>query len=52
MRVLDTQTGLFVEFLDLVRLVGYAILSHTWDSDGEQTYQELRDLQEKYQLCM
>ena len=27
---------------------GYAILSHTWDGNGEQTYEELRDIQRRY----
>ncbi|KAI1783429.1 HET-domain-containing protein [Ganoderma leucocontextum] len=46
MRVLDTTTGQFVE-IDLERAT-YAILSHTWDPAGEQTYHELRDIQRRH----
>ena len=49
MRVLDTCTGDFVD----VDLRGcqtkYAILSHTWERGGEQTYQDLLKLQKRYQ---
>ena len=48
MRVLDTRTGQFVEFADLDQVVGYAILSHTWDPKGEQSFQELCDIQVSY----
>ena len=50
MRLLDTLTGLFVnsdspEFKEPPR---YAILSHRWSSNGEQTYRELRKIQKRY----
>ena len=44
MRLLDTETGLFVDFPDESKVPDYAILSHTWDPQGEQTYQELRTI--------
>nr|VWP02349.1 Cwt1p [Ganoderma boninense] len=54
MRALDTETGQFVE-IDLEAIdkdenpnTVYAILSHTWDSDGEQTYEELKNIQRRY----
>ena len=46
MRVLDTHTGRFVD-KDPVD-TEYAILSHTWDSEGEQTYKQLRKIQKRY----
>ncbi|KAM5546190.1 hypothetical protein V8D89_000316 [Ganoderma adspersum] len=50
MRVLDTYTGQFVEIDPRQReSPRYAILSHTWDTTGEQTYQALLKLQERYQ---
>ncbi|KAM5545404.1 hypothetical protein V8D89_001017, partial [Ganoderma adspersum] len=54
MRLLDTETGQFVEkdpekWEDMGRMV-YAILSHTWDEAGEQTYGELRDIQRRYEV--
>lgn len=48
MRLIDTETGFFVEFTDFSTVPPYAILSHTWDSKGEQTYQEVREIQESY----
>ena len=54
MRLLDTETGQFVEKDPKESKLKYAILSHTWDSRGEQTYPELRKIQERcapiYQL--
>ncbi|TBU47153.1 heterokaryon incompatibility protein-domain-containing protein, partial [Dichomitus squalens] len=47
MRLLDTVTGQFVEVSDPAA-VEYAILSHTWDPKGEQSYQELKAIQECY----
>ncbi len=44
-RVLDTQTGRFVELNDSTP-IEYAILSHTWDPSGEQTYQDVRRIQD------
>ena len=46
MRLLDTKTGSqFVEKdPDETR---YAILSHTWDKEGEQTYEQLRKIQQR-----
>ena len=48
MRFLDTRTGAFVE-RDPGETV-FAILSHTWDNDDEQTYEELRDIQRRYEV--
>ncbi|TBU43665.1 HET-domain-containing protein [Dichomitus squalens] len=49
MRVLDTETGQFVEIDHLT--TKYAILSHTWDhQNGEQTYAELKRIQDRYIL--
>ena len=48
MRLLDTYTGKFVEKDPRNEDFKYAILSHTWDTDGEQTYQELKRIQEWY----
>ena len=55
MRLLDTYTGQFVEkdpdreASDWDSNFKYAILSHTWNTkDGEQTYQELQKIQERY----
>ncbi|TBU43659.1 hypothetical protein BD309DRAFT_1009618 [Dichomitus squalens] len=49
MRVLDTETGQFVEIDHLT--TEYAILSHTWDhQNGEQTYAQLKKIQERYIL--
>ena len=46
MRCLDTHTG---EFVDInPECTNYAILSHTWDEGGEQTYTELREIQKRY----
>ncbi|KAI1786213.1 HET-domain-containing protein [Ganoderma leucocontextum] len=47
MRVLDTETGQFVE--KDPEKTRYAILSHTWDNEtGEQTYRELKKIQRCY----
>ncbi|KAI1792683.1 HET-domain-containing protein [Ganoderma leucocontextum] len=46
MRFLDTTTGQFVE--QDSQGAEYAILSHTWDHGGEQTFQDLRRIQERY----
>ncbi|KAI0330894.1 HET-domain-containing protein [Cubamyces sp. BRFM 1775] len=40
MRLLSTQTGKFVENADPDRTC-YAILSHVWEADGEQSYQQV-----------
>ena len=48
MRVLDTITGQFVWIDPKDSEKKYAILSHTWDKEGEQTYQELREIQKRY----
>lgn len=47
MRLINTETGQFEDFVsaDVVR---YAILSHTWDTEGEQTYQQVREIQKQY----
>ncbi|KAI0745985.1 hypothetical protein C8Q76DRAFT_665356 [Earliella scabrosa] len=44
MRLLDTLTGQFLEIPSHDKLP-YAILSHTWDAGGEQTYQDVLQLQ-------
>ena len=56
MRLLHTKTGQFVE-KDPEEcdhwgkpVTVYAILSHTWDKDAEQTYRELRDIQHRYEV--
>ena len=47
MRLLDTETGQFVE--KDPKNTEYAILSHTWDTEkGEQTYEQLRKIQQHY----
>ncbi|PIL25312.1 hypothetical protein GSI_13201 [Ganoderma sinense ZZ0214-1] len=48
MRLIDTTTGEFVNFQDLEEIPPYAILSHTWDEKGEQSYQEVVEIQAKY----
>ena len=45
MRLLDTETGSFEDFPDVTRLPPYAILSHTWNREGEQTFQDVKDIQ-------
>ncbi|KAI0359784.1 HET-domain-containing protein [Trametes cingulata] len=47
MRLLDTHTGFFVWVNDPAE-VRYAILSHTWSPDGEQSYQDLLRIQEAH----
>ena len=44
MRLLNTLTGEFVDIPSHDKLP-YAILSHTWDAAGEQTYQDVLRLQ-------
>ncbi|KAI1792384.1 HET-domain-containing protein [Ganoderma leucocontextum] len=46
MRLLDTKTGQFVDHNPHTDI--YAILSHTWVPEGEQTYQELQAIQRDY----
>ncbi|KAI0364803.1 HET-domain-containing protein, partial [Pilatotrama ljubarskyi] len=48
MRLLNTFTGRF-ELHDDPTKVRYAILSHTWSKDGEQSYQDVLALQEAAQ---
>ncbi|KAM5546170.1 hypothetical protein V8D89_000296 [Ganoderma adspersum] len=49
MRLLDTETGQFVEKDRADEETVYAILSHTWDTEnGEQTYKELKKIQRRY----
>ncbi|KAM5546278.1 hypothetical protein V8D89_000404 [Ganoderma adspersum] len=55
MRVLDTETGQFVEIDPEAtdeyggrKTPVYAILSHTWDKKGEQTYEQLKKIQLRY----
>lgn len=52
MRLIDTDNGDFVEFADLENIPPYAILSHTWEKTGEQSYQEVLKIQEKYRHCV
>ncbi|EJF59310.1 hypothetical protein DICSQDRAFT_89378 [Dichomitus squalens LYAD-421 SS1] len=47
MRLLDTRTGLFV-FVHDPRKIRYAIVSHTWDPIGEQTYQDVLEVHKHY----
>ncbi|EJF61857.1 HET-domain-containing protein, partial [Dichomitus squalens LYAD-421 SS1] len=44
---MDTHTGQFIEQAD-PHVTIYATLSHTWDSEGEQTYRELQEIQRIY----
>lgn len=48
MRLLNTRTGLFEEFQNHSSIPRYAILSHTWSPEGEQTYQDVKNVQETY----
>ena len=49
MRFLDTTTGRFVDGDPRHAEYGcYAILSHTWDRNGEQSFQDLKKIQERY----
>ncbi|KAI0634611.1 hypothetical protein C8Q77DRAFT_769201 [Trametes polyzona] len=48
MRLLDTETGYFVEIANPTDRP-YAILSHTWDLEGEQKYQDVCAIQQTYQ---
>ena len=48
MRLLNTRTGNFEEFQGNSQIPHYAILSHTWSPEGEQTYQYVRKVQEAY----
>ena len=50
MRLLDTRTAGFVEKDPNDQTTVYAILSHTWDSTGEQTLKQLSQIQEQYVL--
>ncbi|EJF57030.1 hypothetical protein DICSQDRAFT_24948, partial [Dichomitus squalens LYAD-421 SS1] len=49
MPVLDTTTGQFVDIRS-DGSVPYAILSHTWDAGGKQSYQDVRRIQESSDL--
>ncbi|RDX41100.1 HET-domain-containing protein [Lentinus brumalis] len=44
MRLIVTDTGQFVEINDPAKHI-YAILSHTWDWEGEQSFREVREIQ-------
>ncbi|KAM5546122.1 hypothetical protein V8D89_000248 [Ganoderma adspersum] len=50
MRLIDTKTGRFVDFVDSSTAPLYAILSHTWEQAPrrEQSYQEVVKIQEKF----
>ena len=48
MRLLDTHSGQFVDRDPKDKQTVYAILSHTWDRTGEQTFGELQKIQERY----
>ncbi|EJF64953.1 HET-domain-containing protein [Dichomitus squalens LYAD-421 SS1] len=47
MRLIDTTTGEFRSFNGTLD-VPYAILSHTWFLDGEQSYQDILAIQESF----
>ncbi len=44
MRLLNTRNGFF-QWVNDPRQVRYAILSHVWSAEGEQTFQDLREIQ-------
>ncbi|TBU64672.1 hypothetical protein BD310DRAFT_837982 [Dichomitus squalens] len=48
MRLLDTETGQFVDKDPHDGKTVYAILSHTWNRDGEQTHEQVKEIQEQY----
>ncbi|PIL26675.1 hypothetical protein GSI_11251 [Ganoderma sinense ZZ0214-1] len=50
MRLLDTATGQFISKDPNDPETKYAILSHTWDPEGEQTIHQLREIQKRYVL--
>ncbi|TBU51379.1 hypothetical protein BD310DRAFT_982665 [Dichomitus squalens] len=50
MRLLDTHTGQFVEKDPEDKNTKFAILSHTWDPKGEQTFKQLKKIQKRYVL--
>ena len=54
MRLIDTKTGKFVDFVDSSTAPLYAILSHTWARapKREQSYQEVVKIQEKFGLSV
>ena len=49
MRLLDTHAGRFVEVHD-PNSVEYAVLSHTWDATGEQSYDDVRRIHASFSL--
>ncbi len=48
MRVLDTETGQFANINQEDKETKYTILSHVWDKEGEQTYEQLGSIQRCY----
>ena len=52
MRLINTETGKFEEFVDSSMAPLYAILSHTWEKPPgrEQSYQDVVKIQQKYGL--
>ncbi|PIL28773.1 hypothetical protein GSI_08817 [Ganoderma sinense ZZ0214-1] len=50
MRLLDTWTGMFVEKDPRDPTIKYAILSHTWNNEGEQTHEEVKRIQKRYAI--
>ncbi|TBU53257.1 hypothetical protein BD310DRAFT_164073 [Dichomitus squalens] len=50
MRLLNTYTGEFRDFPNHSEIPLYAILSHTWDPNGEQSYQDVRRIQDTYKI--
>ena len=52
MRLLDTHTGQFIEKDPKDDRTVFAILSHTWNRAGEQTFKELKKIQKRYVPCM
>ncbi|EJF56687.1 HET-domain-containing protein [Dichomitus squalens LYAD-421 SS1] len=51
MRLLNTLTGRFVEVHD-PSSAEYAVLSHTWDQNGEQSYHDVRQIQGSFYIAI
>ena len=54
MRLIDTTTGEFAEFVSSSTSPLYAILSHTWEQlpEREQSYQEVVEIQKKFRCSV
>ena len=48
MHLLNAQSLALESFLDESKRPDYAILSHTWDTGGEQTYEQLKKVQQRH----